>query len=376
MIRHRAMTAVLAFVGMCLLGCSEEIDSTYGRMRGASVNGTGALAELFRQEGHTVRAAVRLTDDLDEWADVIVRFAPNPGPPGREEADWYENWLTEGRGSGLIYVPRDYDTQAEYWQGVLAAMPKTADASLRKRVEKRLEDARPWASKRPAKAKEPAPPDAWFTVKHSPGSPTICKTLGGDWAGGIDPVRASLTRHETLVADAEGLSPEDAVGVLLKGDGKILAMEWHRANEARVLVVANGSFLLNAALVNRTRRPLAMHVARWPGDEPMHLAFVEGSFVVGDPPAQPSVFGLLEIPPFGWLAAQLLVLGLAVCLARAPSLGRPRPEPPSGEDRPVAHPLALGALWERTGAAEDARSALQTYRLWRHPSRRGERPPE
>ena len=205
-------------------------------------------------------------------------------------------------------------------------------------------------------------------MNHSPDLPEVCKTLGGPWAEGIDPVQASLTRHETLDAASE----EE---ILLEGDGKTLAMEWQRSNDARVLVVANGSFLLNAALVNRARRPLALRVARWAGDEPMNVAFVEGSFVLGDPPAQPSVFGLLKISPFGWLAAQLLVLGLAVCLARAPRLGRPRPDPPSGEDRPVAHPEALGALWERTGAADDARSALQTYRLWRHPARRGERPP-
>jgi hypothetical protein len=58
------MTLVLVVFGLCPLGCSEGVDATYGRMRGESVNGTGALAELFRQEGHTVRAAVRLTDDL------------------------------------------------------------------------------------------------------------------------------------------------------------------------------------------------------------------------------------------------------------------------------------------------------------------------
>ena len=336
-------------------------------MRGESVNGTGALAELFRQEGHNVRAAVRLTDDLGEWADVIVRFAPTPGPPARDEAEWYDEWLDRGRGTGLIYVPRDYDTQAEYWQGVLAAMPKTADASLRKRVEKRLEAAKTWSSRLPPKAKEPADADEWFAVETIAGIADDLQDARRPLGRGDRPGRASLTRHETLKVEAES--------VLLEGDGKTLAMEWHRANDARVLVVANGSFLLNAALVNRARRPLALRVARWAGDEPMHVAFVEGSFVLGDPPAQPSVFALLGVPPFGWLAAQLLVLGLAVCLARAPRLGRPRPDPPSGEDRPVSHPEALGALWARTGAAEDARSALQTYRRWRHPARRGERPP-
>ena len=55
----------------------------------------------------------------------------NPGPPGRDEADWYDEWLDVGRGSGVIYVPRDYDAEPEYWQGVLKAMPKTAAAPLR-----------------------------------------------------------------------------------------------------------------------------------------------------------------------------------------------------------------------------------------------------
>ena len=115
-------------------------------------------------------------------------------------------------------------------------------------------------------------------------------------------------------------------------------MEWQRSNDARVLVVANGSFLLNAALVNRARRPLALRVARWAGDEPMNVAFVEGSFVLGDPPAQPSVFGLLEIPPFGWLAAQLLALGLAVCLARAPVWAAPVRIPPPARIAPSRTP--------------------------------------
>ena len=220
-------------------------------MRGESLNGTGALAELFRQEGHTVRAAVRLTDDLGEWADVIVRFAQTPGPPGREEAGWYAGWLDRGQGSGLIYVPRDYDAQAEYWQGVLAAMPKTADASLRARVEKRLEAAKPWSAKLPPEGQGTRRSRRMVHGEPLAGLAGVCKTLGGPWSEGIDPVQASLTRHETLDAASE----EE---ILLEGDGKTLAMEWQRSNDARVLVVANGSFLLNATLVNRARRPLAL----------------------------------------------------------------------------------------------------------------------
>ncbi|MBV8608874.1 MAG: hypothetical protein JO034_15625, partial [Singulisphaera sp.] len=82
----------------------------------------------------------------------------------------------------------------------------------------------------------------------------------------------------------------------------------------------------------------------------------------------PSVFELLRVAPFGWVAAQMLALGLAACMARAPRLGRPRPEAPTDEDRPAAHPEALGALLAKTRQAADARAILDTYRRWRYPS--------
>ncbi len=37
--------------------------------------------------------AVRLTEELAEWAEGIVRFAPHPGPPEAEEARWFRHWL-------------------------------------------------------------------------------------------------------------------------------------------------------------------------------------------------------------------------------------------------------------------------------------------
>jgi hypothetical protein len=106
--------------------------------------------------------------------------------------------------------------------------------------------------------------------------------------------------------------------------------------------------------------------------EPKRVAFVEGAFVMAGEAQTPSVFMLLNVSPFGRVAAQLLVLGLVACLARAPRLGRARPEEPSGADRPVAHPEALGALLARTGQAREARVVLESYRRWRSkPSSRG-----
>lgn len=352
--RRAGTLLVLAF----LAGCGGEVESDYGRARDRSLNGTAVFARLLRARGHQVRTAVRLTPQLNEWADVLVRFAPYAGPPEEEEANWYLEWLTTGQGRAMIYVPRDYDAWTEYWDQVLARLPQD-QAELRTQAQKQRDRPRNRSIGAETRPKHVGRPEDWFAVDTTSTAPEVCKTLTGPWSRGIDAARAALPRHETLEVESET--------VLLEGDGRALVMEWSRFNDSRVLVVGNGSFLLNAALLNPARRPLAARMADWAGEGPLRVALVEGRFVLHDA-ADRTIFDLFRVPPFGWVAAQLLVLGLAACLARAPRLGRARPEPPSGEERPAAHPEALGALLARTGQAADARAILESYRRWRNPS--------
>ena len=352
----RAGVIAIAFA-LGLSGCSKEIETYYGRRAGESVNGTGVFSNLLSDRRHEVRTAVRLTDELSLWADLIVRFAPQGGPPDREEAAWYAQWLNAAPGRRLIYVPHDYEAQFEYWDDVIAHFTAKTPRKVVDRAEIRRNNANRWSTFVAARPKQKADAESWFDVVPATGPPVVCKTLGGPWAIGIDAARAAIPCHEALKVDAET--------VLLTGDGKALAFEWTRFNGSNVLVVANGSFLLNAALVNRERRPLAMRVVRWAGDGPSKVAFVEGRFLTGKVASMPSAFDLLKVWPFGWVAAQLVVLGLAACLARAPRLGRPRPDPPSGADRPAAHPEALGALLAKTGQIREARQILEVYRRWR-----------
>jgi hypothetical protein len=382
---------------MALAGCSPGVETAYGRSRPPSINGTGVLAGLFRERGHEVRAAVRLTDELSDWADVIVRFAPTPGPPAEDEAKWYDGWLNARYGRRVVYVPHDYDAGPDYWSAALEKLPKDAPKRLRERVEEARTQSEGWENRLPPKPKDVATPEDWFAVKDggkgrgvskkagkaataapapSPVKVQVCDKLEGPWARGVDAAKARVVRHEVLVVGSED--------VLLTCDGEALAMSWTRYNGSRVVAVANGSFLLNAALAaNPARRPLALRVVDWSGSDsdeaegregrtvPKRVAFVEGAFVLSGL-KMPSVFDLLKVEPFGVVAAQLLALGLAACLARAPRLGRPKPEAPSGADRPAAHPEALGALLARTGQAREARSILDAYRRWRSgPAGRG-----
>ena len=362
----RRRFAVLAPICLVLSGCLGGVDAHYGRSRGPSVNGTGGLAEMMRGAGHTVRAAVRLGDELNEKADAIVRFAPRPGPPAREEAAWYQKWLEADPRRRLVYVPQDFDAESEYWAAALAAMPASTTAADRQRAEERRVETAAWAADLPPRAKEAADPDDWFAVERGTG-PVACKALGGPWAEGVDAAAAALTRHDGLKENGET--------ILLTGDGVPLALEWHWPGHpppepgASTLVVANGSFLLNEPLARRARRPLARRVVAWLGPAPLRVVFVEGAGpTAGNGGGGSSPFDLLRVAPLGTIFGHAVAALLLVALSRAVILGRPIPAPPSDADRPAAHPEALGTLLARTRDVEGTRALLETYRRWRHPS--------
>jgi hypothetical protein len=358
-----AAALVLALVVVALARGSSNahaLEGDYGSSMGSSVNGTGALAALLRTQGHNVRTARRLTAELAGWADVIVRFAFAPGPPDREEARWYDDWLESRPERAVVYVVRDYDAQEEYWKLVLDQLGSSPDEERRKQVESNLDRARSWVARLPDKEEKPADPESWFAVGRAADPPRRCKRLGGPWAEDVDAASAAPTVHEPLKAGQHE--------VLLTGDGKVLALEWEVDRGSRVLAIANGSFLLNLPLVNPARRPLAQRVVEWIGEEPRRVAFVEGPLLPGESEVPPTLIDLVvKIKTFRWVALHLGLFGLLACLARAPRLGRPSPDAPSDADRPAAHAEAVGALLERSRGAAAARDLLETYRRWRFP---------
>lgn len=333
---------------------------TYGTSTGGSLNGTDGFAGLLRSRGHQVRFAHHLTEDLANWAEVIVRFAARPGPPDQDEADWYVQWLQDRPQSDLLYVVRDYDGEVEYWDRVLGQFTAATDPAIRAEAEERRERAAGWINRLPSPAKNPADASFWFAAGESVGEPLICASLGGLWGHDLEPVEVALPLHQPI-------APGDD-HVILSGDGHAIVTEWHIEGGGNALMLANGSFLLNLPLAIPGRRPLAERTARWIGDQPRRIAFVSGASPLGESDAPPSlVEWITEDPTTRWVAFQFALFGLIACLARAPILGRPRPEPAGETDRPAAHAEALGSLLERGKDAEAARGLLAAYRRWRFP---------
>jgi hypothetical protein len=335
-------------------------ETEYGLSRGTSLNGTSALAAIFTQRGHEVRPAIRLTEELSEWAEGIVRFATYPGPPEADEAKWYREWLGGGPERWLIYVVRDFDTQAEYWKEVRDGIAETADPGRRTEAEEKRVAGADWVTRLPKKAEKAAGAADWFKVEAAANPPKACTKLDGIWARDVDAAAAALTVHESVHSDR--------MSVLLSGDDKPLVLDHSVIGGGRTLIVANGSFLLNAALVKAARRPLALRVADWPKGRMQNIAFVEGSFVMDGEQETITLWKLMQrLLSFRWVAIQMALAGVFAALARAPRLGRPRPDPVSGADRPAAHAEAMGALLARGRATSESHKLLEQYRHWRWP---------
>ncbi|MFI5455157.1 MAG: hypothetical protein ACHRXM_06860 [Isosphaerales bacterium] len=355
-----AVAALAAAGSLASSGCARGPDTEYGWSRGTSLNGTSVFASMLGRRGHELQTAIRLTGELEGWAQGIVRFAPYPGPPARDEAAWYSEWLAGDPNRWLIYVVRDFDTEAEYWKEVREGISETAEPDRRAEAQEKRTAAADWVSRLPPKAETGALPGPLFAVEAALVPPRVCTRLSGPWAEGIVATAAALTLHEPLRPDRQG--------ILLEGDGKAFVLEKSWSGAGRALVIANGSFLLNEALVKAARRPLAERVLEWPASAGQRVALVEGSFVLAGQEGAPNLWDLLKrLPVLRWIAIQLGLAGLLAALARAPRLGRPRPDPVSGADRPAAHAEALGALLARAGAAREAHDLLDRYRHWRHP---------
>jgi hypothetical protein len=348
-----------ALIALGISGCARGPETGYGKSRGTSLNGTAVVAAMLEDSGHDIRVAIRLNDELADWAGGIVRFAPYPGPPSEGEGAWFAAWLGQDGDRWLIYVVNDFDTAHEYWTAVAEGAVAQADPARKAEAEEHRADAADWLDRLPKKAAPSAPAGPWFGVDTAWLPPRVCKKLSGPWATDIDAAKAAITVHEPLKADRGR--------TLLEEDGKPLVVE-KRIGKGRVLVIANGSFLLNEAVAHPARRALAERVIEWAGRDESPVALVEGSGVLADGDGMPTLWSLLSrLPSFRWVAIQSGLAALLAALARAPRLGRPRPVPPSGADRPAEHALALGALLARTGAAQDARDLVAEYRRWRYP---------
>ena len=371
---------VLIVAGALLAGRrDEQLPTAYGRRRGTeyarSVNGTAVLADLFKRAGHRVTTFGRLSPKL-EAADVIVWVASNFKPPTTEQREFLEEWLERSEDlRTVVYIGRDYDAAVDYWNSVAREVPGAqADEALRRQAEAR-------AAAEAARAKMPAKEYArWFTMIRD-ARPRTIDQLSGPWAEGIDAKQAALRLEGRLAipqssdrgaSDPELLTYEP---LLETGRDALVTRVIDKKNwldnqgqpSGQVLVVANGSFVLNYPLVNHEHRKLGAKLVAECGS-PGRVVFIEsgedGPAVLDKEPAGgiPNVLELLKVWPLNAILLHLTVLGIILCLARSPIFGRPRELPADSPTDFGKHVAALGQLLARSRDRHYAQSRLAQYR--------------
>jgi hypothetical protein len=368
-----ALLVLLVGYALTATPSDESLPTSYGRRRGYdhanSASGTAVLAEMFKAAGHRVTTFTRLSPKLKE-TDIIVWAPDDFEPPGTKQREFLEKWLEEGEGGRIVvYVGRDFDSASAYWDQMKPTAPPEDAAEIQRRLARAKADYSALRAKMPVKGYA-----RWFTAKRD-GKRRDVRTLQGPWATGIDAKQCEITLGGRLdiPAEADKGATDPAVPTdfepLLMSEGDMLAFrvendDW---NDGQVIVIANGSWLLNYPLVNHEHRKLAARLVNECGS-PGKVAFLESTS--GGPPvfdkeptsSASSPLAFMDVWPLNAIILHLTILGIIFCLARSPIFGRPRELPVESAADFGKHVTALGELLARSKDRNYAQSRLHQYR--------------
>ncbi len=351
---------LLLAVAFCLPGCQSGggVDETYGTSRSPSaarsLNGTTVFAELLRQKGYRPTIASRVTPRIARYGLIVWFHTPGgvPDPAIRKRID---DWLLADSTRRLLYVGGDHDAAVSYWDGVgrgeTGAQARTA---LRQRAEAMARADSP--------STVPGTPDPdcwWFDVSH--GSRMKLDSVVVDAGRKLD------TSGSTVELGRIRLVPGNRSRELLSGSGDApLAFypadpDGHRTGQ--VLVVSNGSFLLNRSLIDTASRQLATEVIGELAADPdssRHVVFlVSGSLGWSDTVYEnETAWSWINQPPLSFVVPHFLVLGVCFLFTLLPVLGRRRKLEADEQPGFARHLEAIGQLAARSSGA----SAIDGWR--------------
>jgi hypothetical protein len=356
----------LATFLLLFAGCSRDLDTIYGQRQGigasASVNGTAVLGELFQQAGHHVFSWSVLSPHLKTQADCIVWFPNDFEPPTENVRAWLENWLNARPRRTLIYVGRDFDAAPWYWKHVLPGAPPEQKTLLQNRLTEAEEE---FAFQRQFKPKtedaKDLEEDGWFAINDRAKRREV-RTLdaGSVWRRDIDASRLEIELNGRMIL------PKSARKLLASKGDAIVGVE--KIGKSKLILVANGSFLLNLPLVNHEHRKLAAKLIDMAGPAGKTVAFLEsyagGPSIRDEDPTAKASSGLeiFNSWPTNWILIHLAVLGIIFCFSRWPIFGLAREEKTASEADFGRHIDALADMLERSGDRNDARKRVANFK--------------
>ena len=335
-----------------LVGCErkhDDIETEYGERSelrlASSVNGYGVLADMFAKSGHAVSNQSDLTPELKASADAIVYAPDSFAPPDEVTVAWFEEWLNAKADRTLIYIGRDFDAAPIYWRKIRSQVP----AKDQPEVDRRMRAAQAeFLIKRSAFPDETTD-GKWFNIISGKLDRRDVRKLDGDWSTGINvkdieiELNSRIEANDMIEPESEPLltAPHERDSqsdlIAFRKVYKIVGTRrlWLFNRTSQLIVVANGSFLVNLALVNKEHRKLAQRliddtrlshrVVFMHADAPTRIRETSGGG--GDETA--SVLDVFSVWPLSVILIQWIIVLALFCFSRWPIFGPPR-DPPAG----------------------------------------------
>ncbi|MEC7430495.1 MAG: DUF4350 domain-containing protein [Planctomycetota bacterium] len=359
-----ALLLILGVQGTGVMG-QDRLPVRYGQRGGqgrVSLNGTSAFARLLQEYDHDldVQSTSRLTPRIDRH-DALFWFPDSDREDYTEEHERLEEWLRSGTDRRLIIVGRHYDATIDY----LTQIGQSEDSEQGLDYRRWLAEAVSVSHLESLEQQETYF-DGW--VEWTPGSRRRSSQVGGPWAAGLENANLTTSRYPNIPSSEDQKShPTRSYEVKLEADGKPFAVAIQDSlwNGGEVIVISNGSFLLNYGLTDERNRQVVANMLDDLGVEDdadllfdsnhglRDVLFLESDeaglrVMQREESGQKTMWDWMTEWPFSFFIPHFLVLGILIYFVFYPIFGRPKNLAlPSSTDF-GQHVEALGELMEKT----------------------------
>jgi hypothetical protein len=370
-----------ALCTLFLLGCETEINRRYGRSNDKSINGYSAFANLLRERGHDVGRETRITKRLNNYQTIF--WAPDiVSNPPENLVSWLENWLAQDSDRVLIYVGNGYRGNLDFYRNMVQNSPIEERETWKRELAESLINEVPFYDFWQVNDET-----FWFEEDDSP---TIeSRRLGGPWADSVDDPSLELETKKLLkpidystnvpepyvdpeapnayysyeVSDEFRDSPMEVTDLLTVDENPFaFCISPESSPGQRLIVISNGSFLINLSLIDSEKQKLASRVA----DECIgDVVFLDSGAqwpVIGGRGNDPKLaWSWIAQPPMNYIVPHFLFWGVLYCFVYFPNFGRPRRlkfHPPKSFSK---HIQAVGEILRRSKEHSWARQRIDEY---------------
>ena len=370
----------LSTIAGCGGNSSLPVETKYGKVneQPLSINSTSLFAERLEELGYDVTVRNRISPKIDEFG-IVFWFPENIRCPSDEATKAIEEWMDTGYGSKtLVYVGADYRADEDYYQ----AAQKRVSPELKAESQRLLSEAQLATQNRRNNWQDDFWPSKcntacdWFDIevikprKHS-------NLLAGPMADNASFSTAPKLPVEVMMAPKKSTA-KWAVESLLTVDGEDMVYRLADNNSYsnnQIIVVQNGSFLVNFAAADPNKQSLADQLVA----EATSLSEDEYGFGYGFSQQVLILESESEIPvrntdfvnqnSWAWIAEEplcyivplALLWGVLFCFVYFPIFGRPKRTPKRSTATFRNHINAIAKQLSKSSSKEHARRTIEQY---------------